>query len=159
MSFGRCANNIHPVMGRMNTTFCSLFMMCVCIVIILHISNSSCWGKTSLSTLQLWTVCCTSAFISMNHYCVTTRLIRTQRILTETSHGFSKPWFLCRICSVWRNIESVMCFLLPESWQRLCSVLPFHRWAPLQQGLFVLYELTTDPTDHKSCWKRSERVA
>lgn len=43
------------------------------------------------------------------------------------------------ICSAWCNIESVMCFMLPASWQHLCSVLPFHRWAPLQQRLCLFY--------------------
>lgn len=149
VSLGCCANNIHSLMGTVNMTFCYHFMMCVGIVIIL---NRMIMPLTAVVGMPHNWLCgsgqqvCTTGFSSMN-CCYTTTDWQEHRSII----GFSKPRFLCHIYSSWWNTESVMCSQPPGSWQFLCSVLLFHRWAPLQQGLCLFYmnsPLTLLTTNH-----------
>lgn len=147
-----CANNVRPLMVKVNMTFCSHFIMCACIVIKLNMSYYCVWlllWESPTVDFKAMGSLCSTGFISISHYSVKTRV---------SSRGFRVGFFFCHKCSIWCSIESVVCTLLPKSWQRLCSVLPFHRWvSPYKAGdVFVLYGLTADPADHKSCRKRSE---
>lgn len=93
--------------------------MRVCNVIILHMSNyffGLLFGKPPLQTVAV-----DSSFNHRPHF--------HESLLCETNAEQCRYsvslGFLRHICSVWCNTESVMCSLLPESWQRLCSVC-FH---------------------------------
>lgn len=140
VSLGCCANNIHSLMGAVNMTFCFHFMIRVSIVIILNRVIMPLIAVVGMLHNQL---CgsgqqgCTTRFTSMNHCCATTR----------QECNFSQPQYLCHIYSAWCNTETV----LSASWQFLCSVLLFHRWAPLQQRLCLFYmnsTLTLLTTNH-----------
>lgn len=151
VSLGCCANNIHSLMGTVNMTFCFHFTMRVSIVIILNGVIMPLIAVVGMLRNQL---CgsgqqgCATGFTSMNSCCATT---------DWQECSFSKPRYLYHTYSAWCNTESV----LSASWILTVSLL----CASISQvgscsagAVFVLYELTTDPADHKSCWQRSERV-
>lgn len=125
----RCANNIHPLMGRVNMTFCSHFMMCVAVVIILNMSNyciasDRCCGKAPLLTLCSF---CTTGFISMNHYCATAERYKRRAVLVSVSPGFFATFVQSDATS---NRLCALCFLNPDSFFALC----FHFTGGLPYG-------------------------
>lgn len=155
VSLGCCANNIHPLMGRVNVTFC--FIMCVCIVIILHMSNYRFWlllwesyTVDSIATDSL--LCCRLHFHESLLY--NNKSDRTRRAdSVSVCHGFFATF--CQSDAT-QNQLCALLFLNPDSVFALC--FSFTGGLPTAGAMFVLYQLTTDPADHKSCGKRTERV-
>lgn len=106
--------------------------------------------------------CSTTCFIFMYHYCggsPETQLwrLRNNRVIqTKGSLGFSRCWFPHHISSLWCNNESVMCSCFPNPDSFCASISQVS--SPTARVVFVLYEPTADPADHKSCWMGSESV-
>lgn len=105
------------------------------------------WKPVVWPASSSWTTTEVALFTHSGVYnCVTTEWCKRRAVLDSAGYGF-----FTKICSAWCNNESVMCSPLPESWQLPCSVLPFHRWAPLQQRLCLFYmnpPLTLVTTNH-----------
>lgn len=138
-----CANNVHPFNGeRGNDILFSLYYVRL---------RGDCFVSEQLLRLIVVSVGKPHRRFPGYGQLVVLQAFHCLATHVEPSRVFGEPPVALRICSAWRNAESVMCSAPP------LTVPPFHRWAPpAAASVFVLYELATDPADHKSCWRRSE---